>query len=109
MTDRATKIRALNDAFRTSMSGGRVLITAGVNARGPAFVAEALAAIRTFDAWSTDIDPHGEHDMVRVTIDGAIVWAKLDYYDAAMRFGSEDPSDPEKTTRVLTVLFPEEY
>jgi len=28
----AEKIRALNDAFRRTMTGGRVLMTAGVNA-----------------------------------------------------------------------------
>lgn len=33
----------------------------------------------------------------------------IDYYDAACHFGSEDPSDEAKTTRVLTILLPEDY
>ncbi len=38
---------------------------------------------------------------------GTTVWFKIDAYDAQDRSrGSEDPSDPARTWRVLTVLFP---
>jgi hypothetical protein len=34
---------------------------------------------------------------------------KTDYYDAAMEFGSKDPADASQTTRVITILLPEDY
>lgn len=54
-------------------------------------------------------DPHGEHDFGSVEFLGRKFFWKLDYYDAAMEFGSDDPADLAKTTRVLTVMLAEEY
>jgi hypothetical protein len=31
------------------------------------------------------------------------------YFDERSEFGSEDPADPQKTTRILTVMLAEEY
>lgn len=54
-------------------------------------------------------DPHKEHDFGSFEIAGRKFFFKLDYYDSAMEFGSEDPADPSKTTRVLTIMLASEY
>ena len=37
------------------------------------------------------------------------VYWKIDLYDEDYQFGSEEPENPEKTRRVLTLLLPSEY
>jgi len=58
----AEKIRALNDAFRTTMAGGRVLMTAGVDALPSDVKAVVLRRVATFSDFTEENDPHGEHD-----------------------------------------------
>lgn len=50
-----------------------------------------------------------ERDFASIVFLGHKVWLKIDYYDAAMEFGSEDPADAALTTRVVTILLPEDY
>jgi len=105
----AEKIRELNDAFRTTMSGGRVMLTAGVDALPSDVKAMVIRRVATFSEFTPENDPHGEHDFGSFTLTGQKFFFKIDYFDAAMEFGSEDPADPSKTTRVLTIMLAEEY
>lgn len=102
-------IRRLNDAFRTSFVGGLVLLTPGVEVLPPALKARVLQRVRTFAGFNNDNDPRGEHDFCAFVVDGQRYFAKIDYYDRAVQGGSEDPSDPHKTTRVLTIMRAVEY
>ena len=34
---------------------------------------------------------------------------KIDYYDAALEWGSEDPADGSITRRMITLMAPEDY
>ena len=107
--DRAARIRALNDALRSTFVGGRVLTTSGVSALGPETVAVVLDRVRAFADFTEDNDPNGEHDFGAFEIGGNGFFFKIDYYDPTMDAGSEDPSDPAQTTRVLTIMLASEY
>ena len=106
---RVCTIRKLNDQLRTTGVGGTILITRGLKELGDEFVLAAIEAIRAFDDFSPDNDPHAEHDFGRVEVEGEALFWKIDYYDKGMEFGSDDPADPEVTQRVLTLMFVEEY
>jgi hypothetical protein len=105
----AEKIRELNDAFRTTMTGGRVMLTAGVDALPSDVKAMVIRRVATFSDFNADNDPHSEHDFGSFSLSVRKFFFKIDYYDAAMQMGSEDPADPSKTTRVLTIMLAEEY
>ena len=103
------KVRALNDTFRTTLTGGKVPLTAGVNALPSDVKAMAIQRVATFSEFNEENDPHREHDFGNFSLAGRKFFFKIDYYNSNMEFGSEDPSDPAKTTRVLTIMLVEEY
>lgn len=105
----ADRIRELNDAFRRSFTGGRVTMTAGVAALAPEELAGLLDRVRTFDRFDAGNDPHREHDFGAVELAGVRYFWKIDYFDPELKFGSEDPADPARTVRVLTVMLAAEY
>ncbi len=103
------KIRELNDQFRMTGRGGRIMLTQGIQALGQQTVREIMAKVRAFDKFTKDNDPYGEHDFGKIVHGHDTVFFKLDYYDRAMEFGSPDASDAAVTTRVMTVMLAEEY
>lgn len=107
--DRTNRIRELNDAFRATLSGGRVMLTASVSAFGPARVVLLLQRVRSFSDFSSDNDPHQEHDFGAFEDGEDRLFWKIDYYDRDLEAGSPDPSDPSVTTRVLTLMLAEDY
>ena len=102
-------IRQLNDQFRQTLTGGRILLTPGIAELDDRTRAAILQRITEFGDFNDDNDPHGEHDFVAFELTGLHVFAKIDYYNADLSQGSEDPSDPAQTTRVMTIMTAEEY
>lgn len=107
--DRAHRIRELNDAFRASFTGGKVMMTAGVDALAMDVKRAALAKVQTFDAFTKNNDPYGEHDFGSFELAGEKFFFKIHCYAPDMEHGSADPSDPATTVRVLTIMLVEEY
>jgi hypothetical protein len=117
-----TTIASQNDAFRKSIAPflttdtpndpplGRVIITRGVRALGSAQALALLLVVRNYATFDQGNDPYGERDFGAIELHGSKWFWKIDYYaDANCDWGSEDPSDPEKCYRVLTLMHASEY
>ena len=108
-TGTSAAIRRLNDQLRINLTGGKVMMTPGLIALGLEMQARVLAAVRTFDAFTEENDPWGEHDMGALDVQGHRIFFKLDYFDPNMTYLSDDPADSDKTVRVLTIMLADEY
>lgn len=103
-------IPGLNDLLRTTFMTGRVILTDGIRALPAETQAEILTKVRMFDAFCPKNDPYGEHDFGNFDQPGAgrVFW-KIDYYNPTLDGGSEDPADPKRTCRVLTIMLAKEW
>lgn len=103
------RIQVLNDFFRRTFLGGKIVVTAGVAELPLDVKARVLLQVQSFADFDADNDPYSEHDFGAFAVAGDEFFWKIDYYDALCEFGSDDPADPEKTTRVLTIMLAAEY
>jgi Protein of unknown function (DUF3768) len=103
------RIPSLNDAFRRSLVGGTVVVTAGFKSLFADRRHSIPTKIHALNDFNEDNDPHGEHDFGLIDDGDVRCFWKIDYYDTDMELMSPDPTDPTVTTRVLTVMLAEEY
>jgi hypothetical protein len=103
----AERIRALNDRFRKTLMGGRVVVTRGIAGRSD--IKAILEAVRAFDNFTEAKDPYQEHDFGAFEAGIDTVFWKIDYYSIDLNYGSPDPTDCSVTTRVLTVMLASDY
>ena len=101
-------IRALNDAFRTTLTGGKVLMTAGVDALPSDVKAMVIRRVATFSDFT------GERPTRRARLRKLLSRRpKVLFQDRLLRFEHGvrigRPDDPSKTTRVLTIMLVAEY
>lgn len=85
-------------------------MTAGVATLGRDAQNEILDRVRNFSEFTPANDPHQEHDFGAICFADEEIFWKIDYFeDHSMEFGAEDPSDPARSYRVLTVMLAAEY
>ena len=100
------KIALLNDAFRTTLSGGTVLLTAGVHELPDMVKAAAIRKVVTFDEFTEDNDPYGEHDFGSFELCGRRFFWKIDLYEEP---GVKSKNGEPVVNRVLTIMLADEY
>jgi hypothetical protein len=120
MTNTSKLIAKQNDEFRSDFGEiikmpspikGRYIVTCGIDCLSYDERFEIVQRIREFNSFTLENDPYGEHDFGRFQLEESkqdILW-KIDYYDANYEFGSENPSNPQVTRRVLTAMLADEY
>ncbi len=109
MATDAREVARLNDRFRQTLLGGTVVMTQSVASLSEQARVKVLDAVRSFTAFTEGNDPHGEHDFGMVEVEGEEFFFKIDYYDKALEYGLEDPSNLDVTARVLTIMLANEY
>lgn len=97
-------IATLNNKFRKSLIGGEVLLSAGIAAMSSEDKANIVSLVQNFDNFTPDNDPYGEHDFGSFDYKGEKILWKIDYYDLNHKYMSDDPSNPDITNRVLTIM-----
>lgn len=106
--EKTEKIKKLNDELRQTL-GPRCYITSGVSQLDWPTKALILQKVLNYKDFNKGNDPYGEHDFGSFEAAGHNIFWKIDYYDKENLRLSEDPADPEKTNRVLTILLAKEY
>ncbi|MEG8018783.1 DUF3768 domain-containing protein [Sphingomonas sp. LR55] len=105
---RAAIAARLNDRLRRTGGGGEICLSCGVTALPIEAQLEVFLAVQMFTDFSSENDPHGEHDCAFLSAAGQqIIW-KIHYYDRGLSFRSRDPASSALTRRVLTIMLVEE-
>ena len=68
------RTRELNDQFRRTGDGGRLLITSGIQELGLLATLTIRQLVADYDAFCEDNDPYGEHDFGSLTYRGEKVF-----------------------------------
>ena len=104
-----SEIALQNDNFRKHLSQGTLVLTQGIRSNTKEDLEAIITKVRTFDSFDENNDPYNEHDFGSFDYKGEKIFWKIDYYDKNYQYLSEDPSNPDVTNRVMTVMLASEY
>ncbi len=99
----------INDTFRKTFQGGKVVLTRGIRALSKTEVAEIMLKVSKFNDFTVANDPYEEHDYGAFEYHGKKICWKIDYYDKNYEYSSKNPADVTKTNRVLTIMLADDY
>jgi hypothetical protein len=102
-------IAELNDAFRRSLVGGRVVLTPGIKALPRDTQAAIMQRVRSFEEFDADNDPFGYHNGGRFEHGGRTILWHIDLDGRGYYWNQPDPADPASHIFVLTIFLAEEY
>jgi Protein of unknown function (DUF3768) len=109
-TATASSIADLNDRFRKGDSSlGKTVGSEIFSNLNPDQKLALVRLVMAFDVFNEGNDPYGEHDFGSVEFEGDKYYFKIDYYDLSYEYGSEAPSDPAVTRRLMTIMHSLEY
>ncbi len=106
------KIAELNDKLRQNIFNpgkDKVILTRGVSNLPFDEQLKILIKVKDFNDFTPDNNPWGENDFGKLEHNNTDYFWKIDYYNRDMDAGSDDPSNPDITTRVLTIMRADEY
>ncbi|WP_237064782.1 DUF3768 domain-containing protein [Loktanella sp. M215] len=98
--DRAAKIAEQNDRFRKTWGAdvsvpGQIIVTRAVASLSAGAQVQIMRAVQTFDTFTEDNDPYGDHtfgafEAIEAGETVKLFW-KIDLYDTEYTFGSAAP------------------
>ena len=108
------KVAKLNDFLRgyiltATPVKDKIVITEGVSKLDKQIQKKVFQKVKNYKDFDEDNNRFGERDFGAFGVNCMDFFWKISYYDNNMKYHSEDKSDPEKTTRVLTIMRSEEW
>ncbi len=96
--------RKLNDALRTTLLGGELVITLPIAGLAVAERRAILKALREYDDFTAEKDPRGEHDSGSFELDMVRYIWRIEVRSASTLDNLSSPVEPDGTVRVLAIM-----